>query len=179
MPAPAGVLAPLLLAGVLLLSAVAKWRAPESTRSAIILLRLPRWLHGVWVAKALPVGEALLALAMLAPWLALARIASWAAVLLFLTYFVVIARAMTFSPRPTCGCFGKIGDQRVEPRLPQAAGRAVDQQRRADLHDDAAECVEVGRIGHVGPWGMAALMSVSAKSSPLYSSGALCALASA
>lgn len=116
MPAPAGVLAPLLLAGVLLLSAVAKWRAPESTRSAIILLRLPRWLHGVWVAKALPVGEALLALAMLAPWLALARIASWAAVLLFLTYFVVIARAMTFSPRPNCGCFGKIGDQRVRAK---------------------------------------------------------------
>src|SRR5690606_9766865 len=57
--------------------------------------------------------EVVLALAMLSPWLPLARLAAVAALLLFLAYLLIIARAMTFDPRPSCGCFGQIGDQRV------------------------------------------------------------------
>jgi hypothetical protein len=55
----------------------------------------------------------LLGLAMLSPWLPLARLAAIGALLLFLVYWAIIARAMTFDPRPSCGCFGQIGDQRV------------------------------------------------------------------
>ena len=43
---------------------------------------------------------------------------------------------------------GDVGDQRVEPFLLQRAARAVDQQRRADLDDDAGEFVEARRFGH-------------------------------
>ena len=68
MSTPAAVLAPLLLAGVFLLSAAAKASQLDSTLSAIILLRLPRAIQRRWVARALPVGEAVLALALLAPW---------------------------------------------------------------------------------------------------------------
>lgn len=109
----AAVVAPLVLAIMLLVSAVAKWRDQQSTASAITLLRLPRFLQGSWVPKALPTGEALLALALLSPWLLLARLASWAALVLFVLYLAIVARAMTFDPRPSCGCFGRIGDQRI------------------------------------------------------------------
>ena len=113
MPIPAGVVAPLILAVVLVTSAVAKARQPSSTVSAITLLRLPRFLQNLTLARALPVGEVVLALAMLSPWVPLARLASWAALALFTAYLLIIARAMTFDPRPSCGCFGNIGDQRV------------------------------------------------------------------
>jgi len=116
MPDPAGVLAPLLLAGVLLLSGWAKWREPAATGSAIVLLRLPRWVQAPWVSRALPIGEALLAVAILAPWSPLVRAAAMAAVVLFVVYAVIVARALTFDPRPSCGCFGRIGDQRIVPK---------------------------------------------------------------
>ena len=78
MPIPAGVVAPLILAVVLVTSAVAKARQPSSTVSAITLLRLPRFLQNLTIARALPVGEVVLALAMLSPWVPLARLASCA-----------------------------------------------------------------------------------------------------
>lgn len=101
---------------MLLLSAWAKWQEPDSTTSAITLLRLPSALQQRWVARALPVGEAVLALAMVSPWSPIVKVASWGALVLFVIYLVVIARAMTFRPRPSCGCFGRIGDQRVRAR---------------------------------------------------------------
>ena len=111
--APALMLIPVALVLVLVISALAKLKAAASTASAVRLLRLPSWLDPQWVGRALPPGELLLALAMLSPWLPLARLAAVAAAVLFLSYLVIIARAMTFSPRPSCGCFGNIGDQRV------------------------------------------------------------------
>ena len=132
MSTPAAVLAPLLLAGVFLLSAWAKAAAPDSTLSAIILLRLPRLIQRRWVARALPAGEAVLALGLLAPWSVIARGAAWLTLALGLLYTLIVARALTFNPRPTCGCFGRIGDQRIVPRtlvrnllLVAAAGVAV------------------------------------------------------
>lgn len=106
-------LIPITLVLVLVISAFAKLNAPASTASSVRLLRLPEVLDPTWVSKALPPGEIVLALAMLSPWLPLARLAALAALLLFLAYLVIIARAMTFDPRPSCGCFGQIGDQRV------------------------------------------------------------------
>ena len=112
----AAVLAPLALAAVLMLSGIAKLRDPESTQSVVRLLRLPRWLWGRWFAVVLPVGELVLAVCLLIPWLPLFTVAAVATVLLCLSYWAVIARAMTFDPRPSCGCFGRIGDQRVSAR---------------------------------------------------------------
>ena len=107
------VLVPVTLVLVLVVSAVAKLKARESTASAVRLLRIPALLKPEWVAVALPPAEIVLAVALLSPWLPLARAAAVAALVLFAVYWVVIARAMTFDPRPSCGCFGQIGDQRV------------------------------------------------------------------
>lgn len=106
-------LVPVTLVLVLLVSAVAKLKARASTASAVRLLRVPGFLKPEWVAAVLPPAEIVLALAMLSPWLPLAQVAAGAALVLFAAYWVVIARAMTFDPRPSCGCFGQIGDQRV------------------------------------------------------------------
>lgn len=111
--APTLTLIPITLVLVLVISAFAKLKAPASTASAVRLLRLPEFLGPGWVSKALPPGEIILAVAMLSPWLPAVRVAAVAALLLFLAYLVIIARAMTFDPRPSCGCFGQIGDQRV------------------------------------------------------------------
>lgn len=116
MPDPAGVLAPLVLAGVLLLSGWAKWREPAATASAIVLLRLPRWVQAPWVSRALPIGEVVFAVAILAPWRPVVQVAAVAAMALFFAYAVIVARALTFDPRPSCGCFGRIGDQRIVPK---------------------------------------------------------------
>lgn len=113
MPTSAPLLLALALTLVLVVSAVAKLADPASTRSVTIMLRLPSWLHGAWFAKALPIAEIALAVGLLAPWVAVAQLAWGVATVLFALYLAVIVRAMTFDPRPSCGCFGRIGNQRV------------------------------------------------------------------
>lgn len=115
MPA-AAVLAPLALTIVFALSGVAKLRHPGSTQSVTRLLRLPRFIQHRWFAIALPVGELILAAMLLVPVHVVFVLAAGAALILCLAYWVVVARAMTFSPRPSCGCFGRIGDQRITGR---------------------------------------------------------------
>ncbi|MFV0463647.1 MAG: MauE/DoxX family redox-associated membrane protein [Nostocoides sp.] len=109
-------LAPLILASVLGLSGAAKLRDATSTRSVIRLLRLPRILDHQWVAQALPVAEFVLALGLLMPISALFLPASVATAVLMGCYLAIVARAMRFDPRPSCGCFGRIGDQRINRR---------------------------------------------------------------
>ena len=109
-------LAPLTLIAVLVLSAIPKLRGPDSFISAVGLLRLPRFLRRRWFARALPAAELALALALLSPWSWLFSTAACACVALFLGYWAIIARALTFSPRPSCGCFGKIGNHTVSAR---------------------------------------------------------------
>lgn len=113
MPSSAPLLLAVALTVVLVVSALAKLADPQSTRSVTVLLRLPSVLHGEWFARTLPVAELALALGLLAPWTALARFAWSIATVLFALYLGVIVRAMTFDPRPSCGCFGRIGNQRV------------------------------------------------------------------
>lgn len=102
------VAAPLLLAAVLILAAVSKWKARESLVGSMQLLRLPAWLHPT--AKILPEVEVALAVALLViPW-SLGYVVVAAAVLgLMLAYVGIIARGLTMTPRPSCGCFGRIG----------------------------------------------------------------------
>ena len=107
------VTAPLALAAIFMLSGIAKLRHPGSTQSVTRLLRLPRLVRTRWFAAALPIGEIGLALILLSPLSTVFSVASVICLLLCLSYWGIIARAMTFSPRPKCGCFWRIGDQRV------------------------------------------------------------------
>ena len=112
---PGLIVAPLVLAAVFALSAVAKLAdKSNSTFSVMQLLRLPKVIVRPVVARALPWGELALAAALLLmPGGVLMKLAALAALALTLTYWVIVARAMTFKPRPVCGCFGRIGDQRI------------------------------------------------------------------
>lgn len=109
-------LAPLALAAVLVLSGVAKLPDPRSTHSMMTSLRLPGRLAHRTVARLLPWGELAVAALLLTPWRWTFALGSLAAVLLFLAFWVVVARAMTFDPRPTCSCFGRVGDHRITGR---------------------------------------------------------------
>lgn len=109
-------LAPLTLVAVLAFSGAAKLGDPTSTASMIRLLRLPRVLHAPGVARALPFVELLTAALLLSPWRWTYAAGAAAALGLFTAFLVVVARAMTFDPRPTCGCFGRVGDHRINGR---------------------------------------------------------------
>ncbi|GGK66007.1 MauE/DoxX family redox-associated membrane protein [Ornithinimicrobium pekingense] len=108
--------APLALVAVLVLSGVAKLRDPGSTASMIALLRLPAVLGHRLVPRAVPVVELVTAALLLTPWRWTYAVGAAASLGLFTAFLLVIARAMTFDPRPTCGCFGRVGDHRVNGR---------------------------------------------------------------
>lgn len=113
---PALALAPLTLAAVLVLSGLAKLPDPASTRSMMTMLRLPPVVANATVARLLPWAELTVAALLLTPWRWTFALGSLGAVLLFLAFWVVVARAMTFDPRPVCACFGRVGDHRITGR---------------------------------------------------------------
>lgn len=86
---------------------MAKWRHPEELTSAARSLRLPS--AAVASARFVPIVEAVLAVGLLvSPW-PVFPVASVASLGLMLAYTAVIARGLTMTPRPSCGCFGRIG----------------------------------------------------------------------
>lgn len=109
-------LASLTLVAVLILSGLAKRPDPQSTHSMMRLLRLPGFIANETVARILPWGELAVAALLLTPWRWSFTLGAVAAVALFITFWVIVARAMTFDPRPTCGCFGRVGDHRINGR---------------------------------------------------------------
>lgn len=109
-------LAPLTLAAVLVLSGSAKLRDPASTGEMISALRLPRALRHRAVPRALPVVELVTAGLLLTPRRPTYAVGAALALALCAAFLAVIARAMTFRPRPVCGCFGRVGDHRVNGR---------------------------------------------------------------
>ncbi|WP_446698812.1 MauE/DoxX family redox-associated membrane protein, partial [Aestuariimicrobium sp. T2.26MG-19.2B] len=112
----ASVLVAVVLSGVLALSGVAKLRDRGATLSSIRMLRLPQFLAAGWFTAALPIGELVLAALVLVTPRPLAVVPAVAVAVLFVCYLAVIGRALTFPVRPTCGCFGRIGDQRVSAK---------------------------------------------------------------
>lgn len=106
-------LAPIILAAVLIFSGLAKRSDPASTHSMMRLLRLPAFVANLQVARVLPWTEIGIAALLLTPWWWTYAVGALAALVLFLVFLVIIARAMTFDPRPTCGCFGRVGDHRI------------------------------------------------------------------
>lgn len=112
----AALLAPAALTAVLIVSSVAKLADQESTMSVSRQLRLPVPCSTPGFAVGLPAAEAVLGVTLVLPTRSVAQLAAVLSVLLFSAYWLVIARALTFHPRPSCGCLGRIGDQRVTLR---------------------------------------------------------------
>lgn len=110
-------LAPLIVAGVLVASAVPKAQRPKDTWSAMRLLKVPAPFLSERTARALPWGELVVAAAvLLAPSGSPAVLAAAAATVLMLAYWALVARALTFEHPPSCGCFGRIGQHQITPR---------------------------------------------------------------
>lgn len=109
-------LAPLILAAVLIFSGLAKRPDPGSTHSMMRLLRLPPFIANLRVAQIVPWGEMGIAALLLTPWRWTYAVGAAGALVLFVVFLVIIARAMTFDPRPTCGCFGRVGDHRINAK---------------------------------------------------------------
>ena len=125
-------IAPLALVSVLGFSAVTKLGRGETLRSIVRNLQLPEWVLPAPLARAVPGIELVLAALLLAPPRSLFTAASVAALGLMLVYWGLIARGLTLTPRPQCGCFGQAGDQSISGRtlarntlLVAAAGASV------------------------------------------------------
>ena len=112
----AWVVAPLVLAAVLGFSAATKIGKGELLRKIISNLRLPEWLLPAALARAVPGLELALAVGLLTPWLPVFSVAAAGVLLLMLAYWALIARGLTITPRPSCGCFGQVGDHRISWR---------------------------------------------------------------
>lgn len=128
----AWVIAPLVLTGVLGFSAAAKAGKGGSLHGIIANLNLPAWVLPGWLARAIPAIEVVLAVGLLAPWLPVFAVAGAGTLALLVAYWGLIARGLTITPRPECGCFGQAGDHRISWRtllrntlLVAAAGAAV------------------------------------------------------
>jgi thiol-disulfide isomerase/thioredoxin len=111
---PSALLLPVLTcAAVLLLSGVAKLRAPESVDDAFTSLQVPTAVDTAFVRRLVPwVEVALGAWLLLATGTALVVVAVLT-LLLFLAYLVLVSRAVRRDEPVDCGCFGALGDSRV------------------------------------------------------------------
>jgi len=112
----AWVVAPLVLAGVLAFSAVPKLGQGGTLRKIIRNLHLPQWILPEPLARAIPGLELALAAGLLAPWVPIFALVAAASLVLMSVYWALIARGLTITPRPSCGCFGQAGDHRVSGR---------------------------------------------------------------
>jgi thiol-disulfide isomerase/thioredoxin len=102
-------LPPILLATLLIISGVAKLRAPAEVASAFAQLRLPAVISGPAVRRVFPWAEIVLAVLLLVLPGPTALPAALAAVALMLVYLAIIVRALGFGYPITCGCFGRLG----------------------------------------------------------------------
>ncbi len=96
---------PLILAGVLVWSGVAKLRHPDDL-AGWAELGVPKAFQRTWLLRLHPWGELALALALivLGGWLGLA--AALVALALMLAYLVLVARAVSSASDSSCACFG-------------------------------------------------------------------------
>lgn len=96
----------LIVAAVLLVSGIAKLRAPDD-EAGWAELGVPAALRKPWLMKLHPVGEIVLAVALLVLGGMLGVLAAVGATLLFIVYLVMIWRARSRTPDATCACFGE------------------------------------------------------------------------
>ncbi|GAA3635297.1 hypothetical protein GCM10022200_18260 [Microbacterium awajiense] len=96
---------PLILAGVLVWSGIAKLRHPDDL-SGWAELGVPKVFRRTWLLRLHPWGELALAVALvlLGGWLGLA--AALVALVLMVAYLVLVARAVSAASDSSCACFG-------------------------------------------------------------------------
>lgn len=116
MPLDALAITPLILAAVLIASAVGKLRSPTASAEAFRDLRVPAPLAGGAVVTALPWVELALAtlLVLSSGWVGI--VVSGAALLLFAAYLALVVRALGFEESVDCACFGEFAPGRVTHR---------------------------------------------------------------
>jgi hypothetical protein len=105
MPVALSIAIPLVLAAVLVASAIAKLRTPDSL-TGWRELGVPRALQREWLLRIHPWAELLLgaAVALLGGWLGL--LAALVAVALMVGYTVLVARVVARAESTSCACFG-------------------------------------------------------------------------
>ena len=115
-PTDALALAPVVLAVVLVASAVGKLRSPSASAEAFRDLRVPSVLSGSLVVQALPWVEVALALGLVALGGLPGAAAAVATLLLFTAYLVLVVRALGFDEDVECACFGEFAPGRISRR---------------------------------------------------------------
>ena len=115
-PTDALALAPVILAVVLVVSAVGKLRAPSASAEAFRDLRVPAPLSSSLVVQALPWVELVLALALVALGGLPGAAAAVGALVLFTAYLVLVVRALGFDEDVECACFGEFAPGRISRR---------------------------------------------------------------
>ncbi len=114
MPSP--LLLPLLAcAVVLLVSGVAKLRAPDSVDSAFTALEVPAVLDTALVRRLSPWLEVVLGVGLLLATGPALVVVAGLTLVLFLAYLVLVVRAVRRPEPVDCGCFGALGDAQVTP----------------------------------------------------------------
>lgn len=116
MPTDALVLAPAIVAVVLVAGAVGKLRTPDASAEAFRDLRVPAVLSGRLVVAVLPWAELLLAAGLLLAGGPLGVAVTVAAALLLTAYLVLVARALGFDDDVECACFGAFAPGRITRR---------------------------------------------------------------
>lgn len=89
---------------ILIVSGTAKLRSREDVLATFTRLRVPRPLAAPWLARAFPVLELLLGLALLQPVTALRPVVAVVALALFAAFLALVVRAR--GDGVSCGCFG-------------------------------------------------------------------------
>src|SRR3954471_6096738 len=115
-PTDALALAPVLLAVVLVVSAVGKLRSPSASAEAFRDLRVPAQLSGTLVVEALPWVELLLAVALVLAEPLVGAVVAVGALLLFTAYLLLVVRALGFDEDVDCACFGAFAPGRITGR---------------------------------------------------------------
>lgn len=110
------VLGQLLCGAVLIVSAVAKFRAPYAVKDALDALRLPKALRTSFVANSLPCVELLLGLGLILLTGLPQQVVAVATTLLFGCYTVIVWWALSFSDPVECACFGELGEPALTRR---------------------------------------------------------------
>ncbi len=116
MPSDALVLAPVVLACVLVASAVGKLRSPGVSAEAFRDLRVPAPLSSRLVVESLPYVELLLGGALVLVGGAPGSVVAVAALVLFTAYLLLVTRALGFDEDVDCACFGAFAPGRITGR---------------------------------------------------------------
>lgn len=111
---PSALLLPVLTcAVVLVLSGVAKLRAPASVDTAFTSLHVPAALDTPALRRLVPWAEVALGVALVVTWDAALAAVGVLVLALFAAYLGLVVRAVRRPEPADCGCFGAIGDSRV------------------------------------------------------------------